>query len=176
MKKNNLFFLLLIFCFPSFATETISNPLTIAPYYQANCGLVTGTWQGFFTDPTDLYGDGGPWAISMSLLNQNGKIIGKADANNAPAYVGPAVNKRIWADCTNGVLTNIFIGNRDTCGAYSKGGELVSKNLLILFLHTESAMNGTDFLVVLRRVNDQYAFPMPTNADDFNLGTIKTCH
>jgi len=171
MHKYLIFFsFIATLSFTQFALAEPNANLTLSKYYHASCEAITGTWQGIYTDPTDLYGNGEPWPIRVNLYYQNGRIIGQA--NNIP----PSRNSKIWAQCAQGTLQNIFMGNPGQCGAYSKGGELVSKNILVLYLHTENAMNGTDFLAFLKRVNNSYPYSIPSDPAAFEPGQITSCH
>jgi hypothetical protein len=159
--------LFIFFMQPSFATE--SNGITLPKYYQANCQAYTGTWQGFMADPQGLFGNGGPWPVVISLYNRDTNIIGQGGG-------APVGNKKIWAQCHNGVLSNIFWGNKAACGDFSQKGLLVSKNVLVLELHDENAMTGTNILLFLQRKNNAYLYTIPSNQQDYQLGEIKSCH
>ena len=56
----------LLFAAPA---QTKNQSIQLNKYYAATCANYTGTWRGFFTDPTDLFGNGGPWPVSVSLYN-----------------------------------------------------------------------------------------------------------
>lgn len=171
MKKYFIILVSMItLSFNTLAFANTNSTLALNKYYHATCKAITGTWQGFSTDQNDLFGNGGPWPTTVSLFYQNGRVIGQAD--NIP----PSRKTKIWAQCNKGTLHNIFMGKRGQCGEYSQGGELVSKNVLVLSLHYESAMTGTNFLVFLKRVNNSYPYSIPTNRVAFKPGVVRTCH
>ncbi|VVC75634.1 hypothetical protein AQUSIP_09240 [Aquicella siphonis] len=150
--------------------------ITLPAYYQAACGDYTGTWQGFMTDPADLFGNGGPWPVTISLYHQDGRIAGSSSAVSYAADSGTIEGKRIWAQCQNGVLKNIFWGKKNACGSFSQDGALVSKNALVLRLNYENAMTGTNFLLFLQRKNNHYDGPVPAQKSDWILDHVNSCH
>lgn len=167
------FFILIIYLFLFFSVTVSADNnqqktvITIPKYFQATCDAYTGTWTGFMTDPEDLVDPGKVMPITISLYYKNGSIIGQSDSSE---------HKKIWAQCHNGILSNIFWGNKQACGSFSQQGMLVSRYALVLLLHYESAMAGTDFLVFLQRKNKNYNYPVPKNNEDLLLGPVKTCH
>lgn len=172
MKKFKILALFLIGITASVYADTNTQNLIIPKYFQASCQAYTGTWQGFYTDPTDLFGNGGPWPTKISLFVQGNQVIGMVQGYAAD-------NKKVqklWATCNNGMLSNILVGTSNHCGGTSKQGALVSKNMIIMDMHYENAMTGTEFLTVLKRVNDAYPYPVPTQANAFVMPKIQTCH
>jgi hypothetical protein len=153
----------------SFAYNNSTKVITLAKYYRATCQDYTGTWQGFMTDPQELFADGGPWPVTLSLFNHGQYIIGQG--GGAPVGI-----KKIWAQCKDGVLSNIFWGEKGACGGFSQQGLLVSKNVLVLELNYESAMIGTKFLLFLKRKNSVYSYQVPTKEKDYQLEKVKSCH
>ena len=75
-----LIFLNMLFCYSEAIgqTQNLQNSLTLTPYFNAQCENITGTWQGFYTDTNDLFGNG-PWPLTMSLMYQNGQMIGQVN-------------------------------------------------------------------------------------------------
>lgn len=176
MMKRIMIFLFWILFLPAFTLADNSSSIQLSKYYQASCASYTGTWDGFFTDPTDLFGNGGPWPVQVSLYNNSNNIIGQANASKAPSFVSKALTGTVWAQCQNGQLSNIFLGNKNQCGAFSQTGLLVSKNVLIMQINYQNAMTGAPFLLVLKRVNNNYSGKIPQNASDMQLGSVESCH
>lgn len=169
-------FLLSIFFLPVFGLADINSSIELNKYFQASCVDYTGTWEGFFTDPTDLFGNGGPWPVHVSLYNSGNNIIGQADASKAPSFVSKALTGSVWARCLDGQLSNIFLGNKNHCGAFSQTGLLVSKNVLIMQINYQNAMSDAPFLLFLKRINDNYSGTVPQNVNDMQLGSVHSCH
>jgi len=145
--------------------------MKIPIYLDAQCSDYTGTWEGFATDPSELFKDGGPWPVRLHLFNKGKRIIGRS------VEIKDVIDEReIWANCHRGVLKNIFWGKKGSCGAYSQEGLLVSKNMMILKLHYENAMAGTDMMLILTRKSNNYPYSVPKEDQDFVLGKIRTCH
>jgi hypothetical protein len=149
-----------------------ADTILLTPYYKAHCADYTGTWQGFFTDPTDLYGNGNAWPITLHLYAAQDRVIGKIAAPNTPA-----ANKHLWALCKAGILKDIFFAkNKTACGAFSQQGFLVGSNALVLQLHTENAMNGTDFWAFLHRIDRHPALATPPSVSAMAVAQVTTCH
>lgn len=158
----------------AYASDT--NTIQLNKYYAASCQDYTGTWQGWITDPTDLFANGGPWPLTVSLYNKNDRMVGQTSLVKYSNNGGEISKRQIWAECKNGVLADIFWGNKGACGSYSQQGLLVSKNVLVLQLNYENSMNGTSFLVFLSRKNNTYSYPVPKNTNDLTPGAIQSCH
>lgn len=172
MKKIIILSLVLITASVTVYADSNTQNLIIPKYYQASCQAYTGTWQGFYTDPTDLFGNGGPWPTKVSLYARGNQIIGNVQGyatDNKKTY-------KLWATCNNGMLSNIFIDTAKQCGGASKQGSLVSKNVLIMNMHYENATTGTEFLTVLQRINNKYSYPIPTQVSAFGMPKIQSCH
>lgn len=168
MRKIAFFIFSSLFIF-SQANASGNANINLPAYSQATCEGYTGTWRGFMTDPSNLFADGGPWPVTVQLYYHNGYIIGTTNSN-------PTNNSRIWAQCNNGVLSNIFWGEKGQCGSFSQQGLLVSQNALVLQLPYENAMNGAQFLTFLQRQNSKYHLPLPSNEASYALGSVQTCH
>jgi|GEM_PF-3243028 hypothetical protein len=153
-----------------------STAVRLNKYYAASCQDYNGTWHGFITDPSDLFSNGGPWPLTISLYNRNNHIIGQSTMIQYSNNGGEISKRQIWAECRNGALNNIFWGNKGACGSYSHQGLLVSKNVLVLQLNYESSMTGTQFLVFLTRKNNVYPYPVPKKDEDFMPGSVTSCH
>jgi hypothetical protein len=167
---KTLRFLSFLFIFSLLDTAALANTsMTMPSYFQATCQDYTGTWQGFMTDPSQLFADGGPWPVTVDLYQHEGIIIGQTSKTKV------VQRKRLWAQCKDGILSHLFWGDKGQCGDFSKQGLLVSKNVLVLSLHYENAMNGTDFLVFLQRKNNTYSHVKPRNSE-LALGKVKSCH
>lgn len=174
MKKVNLV-ITLIFLF--FLTNIASaGSISLQRYFNASCQDYTGTWNGFITDPTDLFGNGGAWPVTVYLYEKNGHIIGRSDSVTYGKKEGVITAKKIWANCSDGNLSQIIWGEKGECGGVSQQGMLVSKNTMILQLDWESAMTGTTFVAFLQRVNTKYPYATPTKEEDFLYGKRETCH
>lgn len=151
------------------------NEIALPKYTGANCQDYTGTWEGFITDPSDLFAKGGPWPVIISLYHKNGYIIGRVNKIRTSSHDGIEA-RQIWASCKDGVLSEIFWGNRGTCGSVSQEGMQVSKNVVVLKLHWENAMANADFLTFLKRKNNLYPYPVPQKLHEYSIENIKTCH
>lgn len=158
------------------ASENNQMVVTLNKYYAATCQDYSGTWHGIITDPGNLFADGGPWPVTISLHNKDGYIIGQSSMIQYTHNGGEISKRQIWAECKNGVLDNIFWGNKGACGSVSHQGLLVSKNVLVMQLNYENSMTGTNFLVFLSRKNSAYPYSIPKNIHDFEPGPIKSCH
>jgi hypothetical protein len=163
-----------MFCLSNPAAAVNKN-IKLDKYYQATCPLYTGTWTGFITNPTNLFGNGGPWPITINLYSNGNHIVGRSSAVDY-GKGGNIPSKPIWAQCQNGILSNIFWGEKGSCGRFSQQGLLVSQNVLILQFNWENAMSGTSFLSFLERKNNSYSDPVPEKKNDFILGGITSCH
>lgn len=153
-----------------------ADAVQLNKYYRANCEDYTGTWQGFVTDPTDLYGNGGPWPVKISLYYADGYVVGKTSPIHYVKKRGVMPVKSIWAVCQNGALSQLFWGEKQACGSYSEEGVLISKNVLVLKLNVENAMAGATLNLFLKRQNKQYLFTKPQTKSEMMLGEIKSCH
>lgn len=172
MKKFFILTLLLIVNSALVYADSNSQNLIIPKYFQANCQAYTGTWEGYYTDPTDLFGNGETWQTKINLYAHGNQIIG-----NVQGYASEHQKVyKLWATCKDGMLTSIYINNDKPCGGTSKQGSLVSKNVLIMNMHYENAMNGTEFLAIVKRVNDKYSYPIPTDTNAFVMPKVQTCH
>jgi len=137
-----------------------------------SCNLITGTWEGYFVDNTGLNYDGGPWKIKLSLFYQ---AVNDKYAGNVIGYVNNKVLAgKIWAQCNSGKLQKVFVGDKNTCAAFGSG-MLISDNVLLLNIPQQNAMIGTTFMVVLKRINNSYPYPVPKQEKDFILGKVKSC-
>lgn len=147
-----------------------NSQITINKYYAAKCNDYTGTWTGMSTDPTDLFANGGPWPVTVNLSYLDGHIVG--------TNVGsPTKNTHIWAQCENGVLFNIFWANKKTdCGDFSQSGMLISKNVMLISLQYENAMNGANFITVLQRAKTISPMPAPKTSDFLDPKSVQSCH
>lgn len=150
--------------------------MAVPGYSNAACQDYTGTWRGFITDPTDLFGNGGAWPITISLYQTEGHLIGQSTAVRYADKNGSLPVKKIWADCKDGVLSQIVWGEKGECGGFSQQGMLVSRNVLMLQLNWESAMAGTTFIAFLQRENAKYPYKIPSGKDAFVYGKRETCH
>lgn len=159
-------------CTSVFAGEPM---LTLNKYYQADCKDFTGTWQGFMTDPTDLFGNGGPWPVTVSLYQQNGKVWGRTTEVKEKNHMIFKANE-IWARCSDGKLTDVFWGLKNSCGALSQQGGLVSKNVLALQLNWENAMNGASLVVFLQRKDNLSPYFEPAHMSSYEPGKVTSCH
>jgi hypothetical protein len=155
IKVNIIIISLLLVFYPAcYAAE--SQSLILSKYYQATCEDYTGTWQGMITDPTDLYGNGGPWSIQLSLSFQDGHITGRSAAiQYANSSSIPA--KQIWAQCRKGVLSGLQWGKRVSSRQHNQSGLLVSKHVLVLQLRTENAMMNAEMLLFLQRKSSPHS-------------------
>lgn len=160
----------------TYAGQDSQAVVSLNKYYAASCQDYTGTWHGFITDPSSLFSDGGPWPVTISLYNKDDHLIGQSSMIQYTNNGGEISKRQLWAECKNGVLDNIFWGNKGACGSYSHQGLLVSKNVLVMQLNYESSMTGTNFLVFLSRKNNAYPYTIPKSANDLVPGTIKSCH
>jgi hypothetical protein len=123
--------------------------LQIEKYYASSCKQLAGSWHGFFVDQTDLFGSGGPWPITMSLQCRQGKLSGRINDNDTPAYVRGTIGGAVRGICKRGEITE-FIMHKHKDGLKSSGA-LVARNLLIIKLPWQGAMISAKFLLVLKR-------------------------
>lgn len=149
--------------------------MSLDKYYQANCQDYAGTWQGFMTDPTDLFGNGGPWPITVNISQQNGKIWGRTSEVKEKKHIVFKSNE-IWARCSDGKLKDIFWGAKNSCGALSQQGGLVSKNVSALQLNWEGSMNNASLILFLQRKNNLSPYSEPDHMNAYDPVKIKTCH
>lgn len=152
MMKTRL--CMMIFAWVFLMTTSVmaaGDVMQIKPYYADSCKNLSGVWQGNAYDPTGLFGDGGPWPLTLNVsVKQNdlyGEIKGVKNTSVKNALTG-----RIWATCADNAITNlIHMTENNSCGASSPVGVLATPSLLLLYVHWENAMNGTDFLLVLHK-------------------------
>lgn len=102
-------------------------------------------------DPTDLFGDGGPWPVTIHLKTLGSKVTGETGAFMYAGKGGVMSKRIIHADCEKGVLKNICWGTKKTCDDYSQEGILASKNMLVLKLNYSNAMTGATFVAIASR-------------------------
>lgn len=140
------------------------------------CDDYAGTWRGTLVDNGKLFGDGGPWQVTMSLYQHGGKIWGRTSAVKTKngRTVFPA--NEIWARCQSGKLQDIFWGTYNHCGALSQQGGLVNLNQLTLHAAWENAMTGTDLVFNLQRKNKLTPYFETAHVNAYNPGKITTCH
>ena len=162
--------LLIIFLFLSYTSVTSANTtsINIKQYYDANCSRLTGTWSGVYTDPTNLFGDGGPWPITISMTTKDNNIIGTI---KTPGPLNG--DSQLWGTCVRGRLTKIFAGSTNQCGDYAPDGVLISQNMIIMSIPYENAMTGTNFIVTLQRKNNSFTGEIPAVP---KLSPRQTCH
>lgn len=160
----------------SFSVFAGDQTIALNKYYQADCQAYTGTWQGFVTDPTDLVGNGGPWSVTVSILQQNGRVWGRTTAFNGAAKKATFKNNEIWARCTNGQLQDIYWGKLGGCGGLSQQGMLVSKNVLVMQINWENAMNGSNLLLFLERKNNLSPYSEPSHMNAYDPAKVQSCH
>lgn len=146
-----------------FAVE--QSKITFDKYAAASCQDYTGTWVGFIAEPKSAQS----WPATVSLSNQNGKIVGEVDSTAKTEKS----RELVWADCKSGVLTNIFWGEKGDCGGYSQEGFMTDKNVMVLKLHYETVKEDTYYIAFLTKKNNDYSYPIPK---DLSPGIIKTCH
>jgi len=139
------------------------------------CNNLTGIWQGNTYDPSMLFYSGGPWAVTVYVSNRDGKVYGALDPG--PVKMQRTLKGKLWAECHQGIVTKtLFLSAKRRCGAYAPTSVLVTPSLLILYLHWENAMIGTNFLLVLHKRTDQLT------AKDIHFHTelpapqFQTCH
>ncbi len=146
-----------------------------------DCSLITGTWKGYVVDQNKLFADGGPWPIKVTLLNHPvanqsiNQVIGKIDAGNTP--VNKQLSQKIWGECRQGKLQKLLLDSQNGCGAdfIPKTGALLSGNILLLYLNWESPMIGTNFMLVLKRINSIYSYPVPQQQIAFVRKKMASC-
>jgi len=132
--------------------------ITIPLYYQATCNALTGTWQGFMVNPTDLVPS--KKSVTIQLIAKNNRIIGKYN------------NQYLYAVCNKGQLSKIFTGPKK-CGRFSNLGGLVANNALVLQVNEQNAMMDWNLLFFLQRVSDNTNFKLPQN---ITIDAVQTCH
>lgn len=141
------------------------NFITFNKYTNASCQDYTGTWVGFLGEPKSAQF----WPATFSFYSQNDKIIGEVDS-------GARTEKSrelIWADCKNGVLSNIFWGEKGDCGGYSQEGFMTDKKVMVLKLHYETIKDDTYYIAFLNKKNSDYSYSVPK---ELTPGIVKTCH
>jgi len=155
------------------STTVPDQSVQLEKYYASACANYTGTWHGFFTDPTDLFGNGGPWPVTLSFINKGDKVAGWVSSKKAPGYVSGTMEGMIWANCSKGQLSNIFMGKPKQCGVYSQSGLLVSKDVMILKINYQNSMTGAPFYLFLKRVNNKFQGKLPKT---MSIAAPETCH
>lgn len=173
MKK--FIFSLILLSLPMSLLANTQSSIKLQKYFQANCQHYSGTWQGFFTNPSDLFGNGGPWQISLSLVTNGNKIYGTFNEKNLPSYLKSALKGHLYANCDNGILKNIFVGETNQCGAVSQKGLLVAKNVLVLQTDYQNAMMDAPLVFFLKRSTEQNTVTFPKNPQ-WQWPSPKTCH
>jgi hypothetical protein len=174
MKKIVLTISLITICQCAVSTTT-TNSLTINNYYAATCDAYTGTWQGYLTDPSDLFGNGGPWPVTVQLLAKNNQLSGNTSAIHYAQGNASISSRSIYAQCRHGKLTNIFWGELGQCGSLSQQGVLVSRNVLMLQLNYENSMTGATFTTFLTRQNNTYHGRLPSTTQ-YKPESVTSCH
>ncbi len=169
IKWKSKVLLALIYTIPIISFAVSQNTITFNKYENATCKDYTGTWTGFIVEPKLAKS----WPLDVSLYSSNSKVIGNIDSSSLGME---KPHKKIWADCKNGKLTNIFWGDKGGCGGYSQEGFLTDQNALVLKLHYETLNEDTYFLAFLKKENSNYSLPAPTNTKDLEPGIVKTCH
>ena len=149
--------------------------IQLKKYYRATCDDYTGTWEGVITDPTDLFGDGGPWPVTMRFTAKDGEVIGESTAIEYAGGKGKFARRLIRAHCSNGQLQDIYWGKLSGCGSLSQNGELVSKNMLVLQLNFESAMIGANLYAFLERKNNT-RFIAHKDIQPYDPKAVQSCH
>ncbi len=150
---------ILLCCFCLFGIAKANAFIKLPAYYTADCEDYTGTWQGFMTNPNDIVPDNAH--VTLQLLSKGNAVVG--EYNHQP----------FWASCKNGVLNNIFVGEKNHCGKLSQQGLLVSKNALVVAINKQSAMMDWTLLLFLHRTSTNVSFTPPHNT---SLGDIRSCH
>lgn len=146
--------------------------IQLSPYYQANCADYAGTWQGFMTNPSDLFAGGGPWPVKLTLTEKQGQLYGRTIVANNPVLQS-LNNREVFVRCENGNLQKIFWGKKGSCGTVSQQGVQVSKNVIVLQLMYENAMMNAPFLLFLKRTGGTPAAkPIPV----LDFDQVQTCH
>lgn len=174
MKNTTL--LTLLFCLYSHTASATMQTLSLSTYPAADCKDYTGTWQGTLTDVSGLFGDGGPWPVTVSLYQHNGYLWGRTtDIKGAGKQAALAAHE-IWARCQDGILHDIFWGKQNQCGALSQQGALLTKNLLVMKANWENAMTNASFLLLLQRKNNKPPYYEPEHVASYRPADIKSCH
>ncbi len=153
-----------------------AESIQLNKYFQADCQSYNGTWQGFVTDPTDLIGNGGPWPVTVSLSADNGQIWGRTTAFSGSGNKATFKSNEIWARCKDGRLQDIYWGKKGDCGGLSQQGVLVSKNVLVIQINWENAMNGSNLLLFLQRKNNLSPYAEPSHVNSYDPAKVQTCH
>jgi hypothetical protein len=173
MMLNRLLKLSFATMFFVVASSAFAGSISVKPAFNANCADLTGTWRGFFIDPTQLFGKGGPWPMQVSLRFKDGLIRGTVDSSHAPSNVRDSAKGQLWGACKKGMITDVYLQGNQRCGHLAPPGVMLQKNVLLFSLPFENAMTGTDFTVVLTRVNKSPSDKAPKK---WRLGKIQTCH
>lgn len=132
------------FSYSAFANQNSAHPLNLKPYYASKCNSYTGHWQGFFSDPADLYGNGGPWPIEATVTKNGAELTFNFNANKAPKYVSQKATQIKTLTCQNGQLP-LNTDSTEITGA------LVSRHVMILQIPAGSSMAHTQFIIILQK-------------------------
>jgi len=169
IKWKEKLLLVLLYTLPVISCAVSQNTVTFNKYENATCQDYTGTWTGFIVEPKLAKS----LPLDVSLYSASSKVIGNIDSSSLGME---KTHNKIWADCKNGKLANIFWGEKGGCGGYAQEGFLTDKNTLILKLHYETLNEDAYYLAFLKKENSNYSLPVPTNAKDLEPGIVKTCH
>jgi hypothetical protein len=119
------------------------------------CQNLSGTWQGYYSDPQGLFSTQ-PSPIKLQFMLKDNRVIGLSTANNAKAPGASAVSGRIWGTCKAGKITQVFLGKGTQCGHFAKKNSFVRGDTLSLYVPYENAMTGTDFMITAHKASAQY--------------------
>lgn len=158
-------------------TNPVKNFMSITHWYGAKnaCSYVSGEWKGKAYDTQGLFGDSGPWSVTVRIIDRKGKLFGDIKAPNK--IVHSSLQQRFWADCSNGVITNLQINKPSLkCGDVSPPSVLATAKLLLLYVHYENAMIGTNFLLVLNPVKKHLSKAEIKYLTSVPRPNYKTCH
>ena len=154
------------------------NSMRITPWYGNShaCELLTGLWQGKVYDTSGLFGNkSGGWPVTVDLVNKDGKFYGLIKATNQRRQ--SPLKGRVWADCKQGVLANTVLNApQQNCGDYAPPSVLVTPKLLLLYVHMENAMIGTNFLLVLNPTHHKLTAGQVKTLTAKPAPTYQTCH
>lgn len=174
LKKKSMlkrFFIIttLLACTTAFAS---THNITLPGWYRAKCSDYTGTWHGFISDPNGLFGDGGPWQVSFYLYEKDNRIVGENSVFRYTPTGAEFMSRKVYAQCKDGKLSNIYWLDSKNCGSASQQGVLISKNTLALELRYDNAMTGTNMVAYLQRQNSRYPHNTPKS---MTPGSIQRC-
>lgn len=146
-----------LFCVNTFAAPAA---LKLPVYLQAKCANYAGAWSGFMVNPSDLQAPANQ-PVTLELAVEKNIVYGH-------------MNKQtFYAQCKNGRLRNIFVGDLTQCGRYSQQGALVGKDVMSVEVDQENAMMDWTWWLFLQRTSTQTTLTVPQNAA-FPKPT--TCH